>query len=270
MADGPGPEKVDGGTAARKRILCTNDDGFLAPGLALLRRVAARIGDVTAVAPDREQSATSHSLTVHRPLRIRRTADGIFHVDGTPTDCVFLALGGAILADPPDLVLSGVNHGPNMGEDILYSGTVAAAMEATLLGIPAIAISFATEDFEPPTQEYEALLDTLLPQLIGRDEFPEGMLLNVNIPPIPPGEIKGVRVTSLGRRVYVESLTRNLDPHGREYYWIGGGRSQWSGREDSDFRTVGAGYVSVTPLQLDLTNYELIEEIGAWELTLRS
>lgn len=271
MAERQEPRKgSDRAAGKRKRILCTNDDGFLAPGLTLLRRVAARIGDVTVVAPDREQSATSHSLTLHRPLRIRRTADGVFHIDGTPTDCVVLALGGAILSDPPDLVLSGVNHGPNLGEDVLYSGTVAAAMEATLLGIPAIAISFATEEFEPPTEEYEPVLDKLLPQLIAPEAFPEGMLLNVNIPPTPPAEIKGVRVTSLGRRVYVESLTRKLDPHGREYYWIGGGKSQWSGREDSDFRTVDAGYVSVTPLHLDLTSYELIEEIGSWDLSLRS
>ncbi|UCF21735.1 MAG: 5'/3'-nucleotidase SurE [Gemmatimonadota bacterium] len=250
-----------------KRILCTNDDGYLAPGLALLARVASRLGDVTVVAPDREQSATSHSLTVHRPLRISQTETGLFHVDGTPTDCVLLALGGAVLDSPPDLVLSGVNHGPNLGEDVLYSGTVAAAMEATLLGIPSIALSFATEVFEPPGPEYERLLTELLTPLIHRDAFPEGTLLNINVPPIPPAEVKGIRVATLGRRVYVESLTRSRDPYGREYIWIGGGKSEWSGREDSDFKAVAAGYISLTPLHLDLTNYSLLEEIRSWGLS---
>lgn len=253
-----------------KQILCTNDDGYLAPGLALLGRAASHLGHVTVVAPDREQSATSHSLTLHRPLRARRTADGIVHVDGTPTDCVLLALGGAVMDGPPDLVLSGVNHGPNMGEDVLYSGTVAAAMEATLLGIPAVALSFATEEFEPPGDIYEPLLVRLLVQLVQRDDFPQGALLNVNIPPVPLAEIRGVRVATLGRRVYVESLTRNIDPYGREYFWIGGGKSQWSGREDSDFRAVAAGYISVTPLHLDLTNYQLLEEFRAWNLKLEA
>ena len=254
-----------GGT---KQILCTNDDGYLAPGLALLARVASRLGRVVVVAPDREQSATSHSLTLHRPLRVKQTADGLFHVDGTPTDCVLLGLGGALLPHTPDLVLSGVNHGPNMGEDVLYSGTVAAAMEATLLGIPSVALSYASEEFEPPDELYEQVLERILLQLVERDDFPERTLLNVNIPPVPPSDIRGVQVTTLGRRVYIESLTRDIDPHGREYFWIGGGESRWTGREDSDFRAVAAGCISVTPLQLDLTNYELVEEIQAWDLTL--
>jgi 5'-nucleotidase len=223
---------------------------------------------VTVVAPDREQSGTSHSLTLHRPLRIRTSHDHIHHVDGTPTDCVLLALGGAVLDRPPDLVLSGINHGPNLGEDVLYSGTVAAAMEATMLGIPSAAISFASDEFEPPSEEYLPLLEVLLARLVQRERYPEGTLLNINIPPIPPAEIRGVRVTTLGRRVYVESLTRNEDPYGREYYWIGGGRSEWSGGEETDFRTVAAGYISLTPLNLDLTNYRLLEDFRAWDLSL--
>ncbi|NIR43002.1 MAG: 5'/3'-nucleotidase SurE [Gemmatimonadetes bacterium] len=252
------------------QILCTNDDGYLAPGLTLLSRVAARLGDVTVVAPDREQSATSHSLTVNRPLRVRQTQDGLYHVDGTPTDCVLLALGGAIGDRAPDLVLSGVNHGPNLGEDVLYSGTVAAAMESTLLGIPSVALSFASDDFEPPGDEYEPLLEKLLTGIARRSGFPAGTLLNINIPSIGPAEIRGVRVASLGRRVYLESLTRMRDPYGREYFWIGGGKSEWSGRDDSDFRAVAAGYISLTPLHLDLTDYRLIEEIQTWDLTLES
>ncbi len=251
-----------------KTILCTNDDGYLAPGLGLLTRVATQLGRVVVVAPDREQSGASHALTVHRPLRIRETGDGVYHVDGTPTDCVLLALGGAILDETPDLVLSGVNHGPNLGEDVLYSGTVAAAMEATMLGIPSVAVSFATDEFEPPGEEYEIVLSQLLTGILRRRDFPTGTLLNVNIPPVPPAEIRGVRVTTLGQRVYIESLTRSRDPYGREYFWIGGGKSRWSGGEDSDFRAIAAGYISLTPLQLDLTNYKLLEEIGAWDFRL--
>ncbi len=253
-----------------KTILCTNDDGYLAPGLALLARVASQLGRVTVVAPDREQSGTSHALTVHRPLRIRETAEGVYHVDGTPTDCVLLALGGAIMDETPDVVLSGVNHGPNLGEDVLYSGTVAAAMEATLLGIPSVALSFATDEFEPPGDEYEVVLLRLLTQILQRGDFPEGTLLNVNLPPVPPAEIRGVRVASLGRRVYIESLTRSRDPYGREYFWIGGGKSRWTGGEDSDFRAIAAGYISLTPLHLDLTNYQLLEGIGSWDFGLET
>ena len=222
------------------------------------------------VAPDSEQSATSHSLTLHRPLKVRKAEPGVFHVDGTPTDCVLLALGGAIAFDSPDLVLSGVNHGPNLGEDVLYSGTVAAAMEATLLGIPSVAISYATEEFEPPGEEYEDVLERLLRGVIRRNSFPENTLLNVNIPPVPAAEIRGVRVGRLGRRVYADSLTRQLDPYGRECFWIGGGKSRWSGAEDSDFRTIAAGYISVTPLHPDLTNHAVVEGIRSWDLDLRT
>ena len=225
---------------------------------------------MTVVAPDREQSGTSHSLTLDRPLRIRSSQDHIHHVDGTPTDCVLLALGGAVLDGAPDLVLSGINHGPNLGEDVMYSGTVAAAMEAAMLGIPSAAVSFASGDFEPPGPEYEPLLERMLARLVQRERYPEGTLLNINIPPIPPRDIRGIRVTTLGRRVYAESLTRDEDPYGREHYWIGGGKSEWSGGEETDYRTVAAGYISLTPLHLDLTNYRLLEEISAWDLSLET
>lgn len=219
------------------------------------------------VAPDGEQSATSHSLTLHRPLRAKKTSNHVYHVDGTPTDCVLLALG-VILKEQPDLVLSGVNHGPNLGEDVLYSGTVAAAMEATLLGIPSIALSFATDEFEPPGEEYAEVITLLLRKLLPRIDFPAGTLLNINIPPVPAAEIQGARVTSLGRRVFIESVTRSRDPYGREYFWIGGGESRWSGGEQSDFRAIAAGYISLTPLHLDLTNYKLVEVFRDWELGL--
>ncbi|HEX7090189.1 MAG TPA: 5'/3'-nucleotidase SurE [Longimicrobiales bacterium] len=246
------------------QILVTNDDGYLAEGLKLLARVAARIGTVHVVAPDREQSATSHSLTLHRPLRVRRAEDGVRVVDGTPTDCVMLAVGD-LLGQRPDVVLSGVNHGANLGDDVLYSGTVAAAMEATILGIPAVAVSYAGRDTDG-LDAWEDVLVQLLRQLVVRDNFPPETLLNINLPPVSPDRITGVRITTLGRRAYVESLTRARDPSGREYYWIGGGESRWWGGADSDFRAVHSGAISVTPLHIDLTNYKLLEGIARWDL----
>ncbi len=248
------------------RILVTNDDGYLAGGLRVLAQAAAELGDVHVVAPDREQSATSHSLTLHYPLRVRESDDGVLVVDGTPTDCVVLAIG-ELLPGKPDFVLSGVNHGANLGDDVLYSGTVAAAMEATILGIPAVALSYTGKDAEA-LAGWLPLLQRLLPQLIGRDDFPRETLFNVNLPAIAPDAVNGIRITTLGRRAYVGSLTRAADPNGREYFWIGGGESTWWGTDDSDFRAVHEGFVSVTPLHLDLTNYRLLTDIGQWDLSL--
>lgn len=248
------------------RILVTNDDGYLADGLRVLARAAGRLGDVNVVAPDREQSATSHSLTLHYPLRVRSADGGVMVVDGTPTDCVVLAVG-ELLAERPDFVLSGVNHGANLGDDVLYSGTVAAAMEATILGIPSVALSFTGRDRDE-LHRWEDVLAALLQQLIGRSSFPKETLFNVNLPAVEPDAIAGIRVTTLGRRAYVGSLTRAADPNGREYFWIGGGESKWWGSDESDFRAVHDGYISVTPLHLDLTNYGLLEEIGQWRLSL--
>ncbi len=250
----------------RRRILCTNDDGVHAEGLALLVRVASSLGRVRVVAPDRQQSASSHSLTLHRPLRVTGAGKGRQVVDGTPTDCVLLAVN-QLLEESPDFVLSGVNHGPNMGEDVLYSGTVAAAMEATILGIPAVALSFAGGDTETLGQ-FEEPLTRLLEDLLSRDDFPPETFFNVNVPPVSADELAGVRITALGRRVYADSLARREDPQGREYFWIGGGESRWSGRDDSDFKAVRAGYISVTPLHLDLTNFRLMEEVRGWEVGL--
>lgn len=248
------------------RILCTNDDGYLALGLNVLARAARSLGEeVSVVAPDREQSATSHSLTLHHPLRARRSRDGAMMVDGTPTDCVILAVG-ELLPERPDIVLSGINHGPNMGEDVLYSGTVAAAMEATVLGIPSIAISYTGQDPDE-IEGWEPVITALLRRLI-RDDFPADTLLSVNLPSVTPSEVRGVRVTSLGRRRYSDSLTRALDPSGKEYFWIGGGRTDWTGPDDSDFMAVRDGWISVTPLHLDLTSYSLLEAVRGWDVSL--
>jgi len=232
----------------------------------VLASAAATLGSVSVVAPDREQSATSNSLTIHYPLRSRRTSDGMLVVDGTPTDCVILAVN-ALLEDRPDVCLAGINHGSNMGEDVLYSGTVAAAMEATVLGVPAMAISYTGEDFES-IQAWGPTLTRLIRQLTQRETFPESTLLNVNLPILPPDEVKGVRITSLGQRRYSDSLTRAFDPSGKEYFWIGGGATTWRGNQDSDFRAIEEGYISVTPLHLDLTNHSIIEEIRGWDLDL--
>jgi 5'-nucleotidase len=248
------------------RILCTNDDGFLARGLRVLAAAARTLGEVAIVAPDREQSATSHSLTLHRPVRARVSQDGAHVVDGTPTDCVIMAVN-ELLGYRPDFCLSGVNHGANMGEDVLYSGTVAAAMESTVIGIPSVAVSYTGDDFET-LDEWQELLEGFLKQLLIRPSFPPHTLLNVNLPALPPGDVKGIRVTSLGQRRYSDSITRSLDPKGREYYWIGGGISAWAGGEDADFRAVQDGFISVTPLHLDLTNYKTLEEIRGWQLAL--
>lgn len=237
----------------------------MATGIRTLARAASAIGDVQIVAPDREQSATSHSLTMHHPLRVRESADGVLVVDGTPTDCVMLGIG-KLLDEKPDFVLSGINHGSNLGDDVLYSGTVAAAMEATVLGIPAIAFSFASRASER-IPEWEETVASLLKKMLEND-FPADTLLNINLPDVAPADVKGVRVTALGKRVYENSLTKAKDPNGKEYFWIGGGESRWWGSDDCDFRAVRDGYISVTPLHLDLTNYKLLEEIGRWSLTL--
>ena len=245
-------------------ILCTNDDGYLANGLRVLTRAVTGLGRISVVAPDREQSATSNSLTLHHPLRSRRTREGALVVDGTPTDCVILAVN-ALLEEPPDICLSGVNHGANMGEDVLYSGTVAAAMEATVLGIPAVAVSYTGTEYGR-IRDWSGRLQAFLRSLLDNGRFPADTLLNVNLPPMPPEDVRGVRVTHLGRRRYSDSLTRARDPSGREYFWLGGGVSRWSGGDRSDFRAIEDGYVSVTPLHLDLTNHSLLEALEGWNL----
>src|SRR6058998_2754234 len=246
------------------RILVSNDDGVLAPGIALLAEVCATVGQVTVVAPDREQSGTSHSLTLHRPLRAHRRSDGAFQVDGTPTDCVLLALG-ALMPAAPNWVFSGVNHGPNMGEDVLYSGTVSAAMEGLAAGVPSVAISYGSFDLEH-LESHRKGLERLITRIVQVENFPGETLLNINLPPIPADQVKGVKVTNLGSRVFHEEIATMKDPWGREVHWIGGGRVTWSGGADSDFQAVKDGYISVTPLHVDMTNYKLLEVVGKWDL----
>lgn len=253
------------------RFLVTNDDGYLAPGLRVLSRALADLGEVVVVAPDREQSATSHSLTLHHPLRVRQTAEGRFHVDGTPTDCVMLAVN-ALLDPRPDYVFSGINHGGNMGEDVSYSGTVSAAMEGTLLGIPSVAISLVRGD-ERWLDGYESVVRRLARMIVGEPPqklFPSDTLLNVNLPDRNPTGVRGVRITTLGKRIYADPVVTDKDPHGKTYYWIGGGEATWKGPESADYLAVEQGLISITPVHLDLTNHRVIPDLRPWEeLSLR-
>ena len=233
-----------------KRILISNDDGIHAPGIKALAESLSALGEVSIMAPLTEQSATSHSLTLYRPLRVKEMGPRTYAVEGTPTDCVLLAVR-EFLPQRPDLVVSGVNQGPNMGEDVIYSGTVAAAMEGAILGVPSIAVSLASWevfDFAPAAAIARAAAEAMLAA-----GPPARFLVNMNIPPLPLEEIRGVRVTRLGTRVYNDAIVKKTDPSGRAYYWIGGAKPSWEPGEDTDFAAVEAGYVSLTPLLLDIT-----------------
>lgn len=245
-------------------VLVSNDDGILAQGISLLADACRAFATVTVVAPDREQSGTSHSLTLHRPLRATRRPDGAYQIDGTPTDCVMLAVE-RLMPAPPDFVVSGVNHGPNMGEDVLYSGTVSAAMEGVMLGVRGIAVSFAGREADMMAT-YAPLLTNLLRRITSRPDYPKKMLLNINLPPRPAAECLGVKVTQLGSRYFSQSVSTMTDPWGRELFWIGGGTITWTGGEASDHAAVAEGYVSITPLHMDLTDHTLMDTVRGWSL----
>lgn len=237
-------------------ILLTNDDGITAAGLQILKEELSKIAEVWVVAPDRERSATSHALTLRQPLKISKISDREISVEGTPTDCVILGVKG-ILGEKPDMVISGLNHGPNLGDDVFYSGTVAAAMEGTLLGIPSIAFSIvAKENFEFDNVS----ICTKLIQLIGKYGLPQDTLLNINIPNIPLNEIEGVKVTVLGKRIYRDTTSEGEDVDGNSTYSISGELS-WERKGGSDFSAIEERMVSITPLHLDLTDYEAFEKL---------
>ncbi len=237
-------------------ILLTNDDGINAAGLQVLKEELNKAAEVWVVAPDRERSATSHALTLRQPLKSKRVGDREISVEGTPTDCVILGVRG-ILGEKPDMVISGLNHGANLGDDVFYSGTVAAAMEGTLLGIPSIAFSIvAKQDFEFDNVH----ICTKVIQLIGKYGLPEDTLLNINIPNIPSREIQGVKVTVLGKRIYRDTTSERKDNNGDSTYSIGGELS-WERKVGTDFSAIEANMVSITPLHLDLTNYKVFEKL---------
>ncbi len=244
------------------RILVCNDDGYRADGIQVLGAALRKFADVTIVAPVDNRSGASHSLTLDRPLRAKHHGDGVHAVDGTPTDCIHLALH-SLLSTPPDLVIAGINAGENLGDDVLYSGTVAAATEACLLGIPAIAVSLAGVD--PSHYASAARIAVDLVARFDADGLPRHSLLNVNVPDLPYDAVQGVRVTRLGQRHKAATAIRQFDPRGRPVFWIGpAGPPGDDAGPGTDFRAIADGYVSVTPLQMDLTAYGMMEALADW------
>jgi 5'-nucleotidase len=241
-------------------ILVTNDDGVHAAGLAALAAAVDDLGEVHVVAPEREQSACGHALTLHRPLRVDRVRERWFAVNGTPSDAVNLSILG-FLPERPVLIVSGINHGSNLGDDVTYSGTVSAAMEGTLLGVPSIAVShFDGTDFGAA-----GAVARLVAARVLVEGLPPKTLLNVNVPARPP---RGVRVTRLGHRTYSEKIVEQRDPRGRVHYWLGGGEPRWEALEGTDMGAVHDGFVSVTPLHLDLTHHRGVMQMADWPAAL--
>jgi len=241
--------------SSKPLILVTNDDGVNAPGLVALQDAMRSLGRVVVVAPLRDNSAVSHSLTMDRPLRVLEKGEDVYAIDGTPTDCVTIAVE-KILTEKPALVASGINPGANLGDDISYSGTVSAAIEATMLGIPAFAVSLAGSDvfcYQAAAKHAEMVGRSILQRGLPRDT-----LLNVNVPAGEATAIQGVRFTRQGRRVYEGAIKETSDPWGRKHYWIGGGTPLWDSGDDADANVLLAGFVSVTPLHLDLTNHDAL------------
>jgi len=244
----------------RPLILVTNDDGIYAEGIKVLADQMTRVGDVVTVAPDREKSAASHSVTLHHPLRVTKIDEHRYAVDGTPTDCVLLGVLN-LLPRRPDILVSGINRGANLGDDVTYSGTVAAAFEGTLLGVPSFAISVI--------ERIDAQFDTAaefavrLAKLVLANGLPPETLLNVNVPNLPSSKIAGVSVTLQGKRIYKDQVVEKEDPHGESYYWIAGTSSN-EPAQGTDFEAVENGRISVTPLHLNLTNDEYVDELRRW------
>lgn len=244
----------------KKLVLLTNDDGILDSGIQILRKSVEQVWDTIMVAPDREQSAASHALTLNRPLRVKRIDSTTMAVDGTPTDCVMLALNG-LLDRKPDLVISGINKGANLGDDVIYSGTVAAAAESTVLAVPAIAVSLV--DPEKTNLERSAEIILKIAKTVMNQHLPKGIFLNVNIPNRWTG--KRYEITNLGARSYRDIIVEKIDPRGKPYYWIGGQVGEWKGDDKCDFAAIERGNVSITPLHLDMTAGYVIDDIRAWK-----
>jgi 5'-nucleotidase len=246
------------------KILLTNDDGVHAPGLAALMKRVSEVAQIVVVAPDREQSAVSHALTLHHPLRAARVSDNVFSVDGTPTDCVNLGIH-SLITFRPDLVISGVNGGANLCDDVTYSGTVAAALEATLMGIPAIAVSLAArgggENFDAA-----AAFAVRLAQVVFDKGLPPDTFLNVNVPDLPEDQLLEPLITCQGKRSYEGTIVDKVDPRGRNYYWIGTADLSFQDLPGTDCYAVSRGHVSITPLHIDLTNHASIKMLKGWKL----
>ncbi len=236
-------------------ILVTNDDGVHSPGIIALYRTMKNLGDAYIVAPDRERSAAGHSLTLHRPLKVEEIREHVYSINGTPTDCVTLGIN-KLLPKKPALIVSGINRGANLGDDITYSGTVSAAMEGTIFGIPSIAFSLISDKhYHFDTASFFALK---IASLVLDHSLPYDTLLNINIPNVRKEEIKGVKFTRQGKRVYDDSIQETYNPWGEKHYWIGGGKPYWEHGADTDIEAIQTNFISVTPIHLDLTNFDAL------------
>ena len=245
----------------KMRVLISNDDGVYAEGLAVLARAISTVAEVHVVAPDRNRSGASNSLTLSNPLRVRQLDSGFYSVEGTPTDCVHLASTG-LLEHEPNMVVSGINAGANLGDDVLYSGTVAAAIEGRFLGLPAIAISLAGEAFHH--YETAGQVAKLLVTKLQVEPLPAHTILNVNVPDLPMSEIQGFLVCRLGSRHKSQSVIPDVDPRGHEIFWFGPAGPEDDSGPGTDFHAVNNGYVSITPLTLDLTSYKTFDQLAGW------
>ena len=243
------------------RILLSNDDGYFSPGLECLARALSQVAEITVVAPERDRSGASNSLTLDRPLSLKRAANGYYHVNGTPTDCVHLAVTG-MLDELPDMVVSGINHGANMGDDTIYSGTVAAATEGFLLGVPSVAVSLCSKEGAHFETAARVALDVV--QMIMRQNISEPLLLNVNVPDVPYAELRGTVVTRLGKRHKAESVVRTVTPRNETVFWVGAAGAAQDAGEGTDFYAVANHQVSITPLQIDLTHNQQVPVIRQW------
>lgn len=247
---------------ARVRILVTNDDGIASPGIHAVAAALADLGEVWIVAPDRERTAVGHAVTLHKPLRMTKMGPRVFMVNGTPVDCVNLALV-KVLPDQPALIVSGINRGVNLGDDVMYSGTVSGALEGTILGVPSMAVSQEGEDtfrFDVGARYAARVASEVLAH-----GLPPETILNVNIPDVPLRGIKGVKVTCLSRRRFNNPIVEKVDPRGRKYYWIAGTRQSWSRQKDADHEALARHMVSVTPIRLDTTHHAMLNHFKAWE-----
>lgn len=252
--------------AAKKRplILVTNDDGFYSFGIKVLEKCLRPLGQVITVAPDSERSAASHSLTLHRPLRVHQIKPDIYSVDGTPTDCITLAVK-EILPRHPDIIVSGINKGANLGDDVHYSGTVSAALEGGIMGIPSVAISLMTLS-EAGHFMTAGKFATRLVKKVLQEVLPPGIILNVNVPNVPPKQVKGYQFTKQGKRNYGDIIAERIDPRGRKYYWLGGDQFGFEDIKGSDCNAILGNYISITPIRVNLTDHQFLETLAKWKL----
>jgi len=249
--------------SSKTLILVSNDDGVYSEGIRILGKTLGQVGKVVIVAPDQERSAASHSLTLHRPLRVKKIEPDIFSVDGTPTDCITLGVN-ELLPRRPDLIVSGINKGANLGDDVHYSGTVSAALEGAIMGIPSIAVSMM------PGEKYHfataANFVARLSKKVLKAGLPPGIILNVNVPNVPTGQLKGYRFTKQGKRDYGDIIAERIDPRGKKYYWIGGNMTDFMDIAGSDCNAILANSISITPVKVNLTEHEFLETLNQWKL----